>query len=226
MRAKIRWKGVAAAPAPGKVSGGRALWRIRPIVRGYCFHGEGEQTEASNDRGSFNSRKREGAMSKTIRARWAACAALSVVLATGAVSYAQGPRQSLPAGQGTGGWRRPERSGRRVGKASGRPRDGTAGVGARRRRRREHLGLHPVRRDEPGAGRAGRPVRPRLHAHRRQAQAARHDLQVRLQGQRRQKLRRADVHLAARAAYRPRGQCVGDRRGCRGRRRNEQPRQG
>ena len=47
---------------------------------------------------------------------------------------------------------------------------------------------------------------------RRQAQAARHDLQVRLQGQRRQKLWRPDVHLAARPARRPRGQCVGDRR--------------
>ena len=66
---------------------------------------------------------------------------------------------------------------------------------------------------------AGRPVRRRLHVSRRQAQAARHDLQVRSQGQRRQKLWRADVHLAARHACRPRRQRVGDRCGrrrCRG----------
>ena len=127
-----------------------------------------------------------------------------------------GPRsQSVSSGQGIGGWRRPGGAGARMGEASGRARDGTAGRGSCRRRRREHLGLHPLRRDEPAAGRARRPVRPRLHVSRRQAQAARHDLQVRSERQRREKLRRPDVHLAARAPCRPRGQYLGDRCGLR-----------
>ena len=130
-----------------------------------------------------------------------------------------GPRlQSVSSRQGIGGWRRAGGAGARVGKAPGWPRDGTAGRGSCRRRRREHLGLHPLRRDEPAAGRARRPVRSRLHVSRRQAQAARHDLQVRPEGQRREKLRRPDVHLAARALCRPRRQCLGDRCGLRRRR--------
>ena len=45
----------------------------------------------------------------------------------------------------------------------------------------------------------------------------RHDLQVRREGQRRQELWRRHVHLASWAPCRPRGQCVGDRRGDRAR---------
>ena len=45
-----------------------------------------------------------------------------------------------------------------------------------------------------------------------QDQEHRHDLQVRREGQRRQELRRRDVHLAAWAPCRSRRQCVGDRR--------------
>ena len=45
---------------------------------------------------------------------------IAVLIATGAVCFAQGPTdKSVPPGEGTGGWRRPQRSGRRMGQASG-----------------------------------------------------------------------------------------------------------
>ena len=73
--------------------------------------------------------------------------AVVALLAAGVEPLAQsGLPNPYPPRQGTGRWRGPERSGRRVGQASRRERDRTAGLGARRRRRGELWAL--IRCDE------------------------------------------------------------------------------
>ena len=165
-------------------------------------------------------------MSKAIRTGWMAlCAIAALLVASVSSAFAQAP--------GSNPYRPVQGIRRRRRHRASRAANGPSFRAAARWDRRRRCTSTPtakasgrfIRCDEtsPVPVGARRPVRHRLHVSRRQAQAARHDLQVRPEGQRRQKLRRADVHLAARDACRPRRQCLGDRRG--GRRRGRDRRQ-
>jgi len=121
--------------------------------------------------------------------------------------------QPVPSGEGARGRRRAERPRRRVGSLARRARDGAACVGARRYRRREHLGRDPLRRNQPAPARPGRTVRRRLPDAGEQAQGHRYRLQVQREGRRRAQLRPGHVHLAAWAPRRSGRQRLGHRRG-------------
>jgi hypothetical protein len=146
-------------------------------------------------------------MSKAIRVGWMVLCGSAALLATDFACWPKAPPTIRTARQRIGGWGGPSVGSEWAKLPGGREMDRGFGVDVDGR----VFGRSSDVMRQPAAGRKGRSVRSRLHVSRRQAQAPRHDLQVRPGRATSSKLRRSDfiwphgMHVDAKAMWAPMG---------------------